>query len=226
MSSDNNATVRHTALAHRAVAEGLVKLDAICAAGALSPEVQASPLARLALEALKAEVAVLHEAVTALANAIIENRAATAAVHAAFGMLDGRVRLYERTVRNLAHGNAAIIARAGLLSREIRRPGTALGTLTAASGKPGPRDAEVVLSWPEVKGATGYAVEVSYGAESLDGPWTALNNCSRRRRVIEAPAPGAQLVARVAAVDARGTRSAWSPPILVTARGRPVDGKT
>ena len=128
------------------------------------------------------------------------------------------LRVYECAVAGVTDGNAATIAAAGLEPRDAATPRAALGSVTEVQGKPGEREREAILAWPAAKGATGYAVEVSFTPESPDGTWTALANGLRRRRVITAPAPRAKLLARVAAVDAQGTRSAWSPPILVTAR--------
>jgi hypothetical protein len=118
----------------------------------------------------------------------------------------------------MAGGDPAKITEAGLLVRDAASPRFALETITALEGKPGKREREAILSWPKAKGATSYAVEVSFTPDSLDGLWTALTSCSRHTRVITAPAPGAQILARVAAVDGQGNRSDWSPTILVKAR--------
>jgi hypothetical protein len=218
MSSETRALVRHTKLGRKPVAAGLTRLDAMCAAGAECPEVQASPMGVVALESLTTMVAATHAAFAAVLTAITVDRAASKAVQRAFGAAVASVLVYERTVIGVAGGDAAIIAASGLLPRGLYTPPAALGTVTALRGRPGKRAAQAKLSWPAVKGATGYAVEVSFTPEGLDGPWTALGNGSRRSRVVTAPAPGAQLLARVAAVAGDGTQSDWSPPILVTAR--------
>jgi hypothetical protein len=219
MSSQKRSVVRHTAIAHKARAESLVKLDAMCAAGAQCPEVQASPMAVITLESVQASVAVAHASVTTEQDDATKYRASTQALRVDFAAMDGALRLYERAVGTLANGDAAIIAEAGLPSRLLYTPRSALGEMTAVTGKPGTREAEARLSWPAVKGATGYAVEVCFAPDSLDGPsWTALANSNRRTRVIKAPARGAQILARVAPVRGDGTQSAWSAPILVTSR--------
>jgi hypothetical protein len=219
MSSQKRAVVRHTEIAHKARAESLLKLDAMCAAGAQCPEVQASPMAVLALESLQASLAVAHASFTAKQDQVTQDRAAAQALRVDFAAMDGAFRLYERAVDSIAKGDAAIIAEAGLLSRLLYTPRSALGEMTKVTGKPGTRLTEALLSWPAVKGATAYAVEVCFAPDNLDGPtWTALANSNRRTRLIKAPAPGAQILARVAPVRGDGTQSDWSAPILVTAR--------
>jgi hypothetical protein len=218
MSSLKRAVVRHTRLARRAMAPAIEKLDALCTAGAQCPEVQASPVALLALQDLQAGVGTTHVLVAALQNAILEDRAATKAVGGAFARVEADLRVYERIIDDLAGGDAAILAGAGLLSRDEHTPRSALGDVTELVGKPGTRPAVAILSWPAAKGARGYAVEVCFTPDSPDGPWTALAHGRRLTHVVTAPAPRAPFLARVAAVDRNGNRSAWSPEILVTAR--------
>jgi autotransporter adhesin len=218
MSSVTRAVVRCTKLVGWSVAEGLARVDAICAAGAQCPEVLGSPVAAAALAELQAAVAAAHVAFAAVVAAILASRAATKALAGAFGRADTSLRVYEQAVRGIAGGDAAIIAGAGLLARNTRTPSAALGNVTAVEGKQGRREVEVILSWPAVEGATGYVIELSFTPGSLDGPWTAIPIGSRLRRVITAPAPGAQVLARVVAVDRHGNQSDWSSPILVTAR--------
>jgi hypothetical protein len=218
MSGETRAAVRHTKLGHRSVAAGLAKIDTMYAAGARCQEVLASPLAALALEDLRVALAATHACFAAVVTAVLEERAVTAALAKLFARADATVRVYERNVDAIAAGDAAIIAGAGLLVRDASRPRSPLGTVTALAGKPGKRSREAILSWPAAKGARGYAVEVSFTPESPDGPWTSLPAGFRRRRTIVAPAPGAEILARVAAVDGQGNRSEWSPAILVAAR--------
>jgi hypothetical protein len=219
MSSQKRAVVRHTEIAHRDRSESLTDLDARCASGARCQDVQASPMAVLALEDLRASVVVAHACLGAGRNALTNDRANTRAVAASVTATAAALRVYERAVDDLADGDPAIITNAGLISRLLYTPRSALGEMTKVTGKPGAHEAEAILSWKAVKGATAYAVEVCFTSDSLDGPsWTALANSNRRTRVIKAPAPGAQILARVAPVRGDGTQSAWSAPILVTAR--------
>jgi hypothetical protein len=218
MSSVARAVVRHTKLVRKSVAAGLAKLDAVCAAGAQCAAVLASPMCSLALQALQTAVDAARAALTAMLDALTECRASAKALVTDFAKTDASLRLYERVVDGLAGGDAAIITAAGLPARDVRTPPAALGAVTKVLGKPGKLPGQAILAWPPVKGATVYALEVSFTVDSLDGPWTAPVILRRRRLRVTAPAPGAQLLARVAAVDAYGTQSDWSPPILVTAR--------
>jgi hypothetical protein len=111
-----------------------------------------------------------------------------------------------------------VITEAGCLARGPKAGATALGAVTAVRCKPGKRPAEAILSWPAGPGATAYAIEVSFTPDSPTGPWTALRSGAGRRRVVRAPAPGAQLLARVASLGSDGTQSEWSDVILATVR--------
>jgi hypothetical protein len=82
--------------------------------------------------------------------------------------------------------------------------------------KPWKHPMEAQLTWPRAPGATGYAIEVNYTPQNPTGPWTALISGTGRRRIVKATAPGAQLLARVAALGSDGAQSDWSDPILVT----------
>ncbi len=220
MSSENPKRARalHTNLADHAVAAGLATLETLCAAGDACPEVQASPLAVLALASLKEATAAARASHTLVLETTSQLRAAVAALRVDFRATEATLRAYERSIDGLARGNAAIIVQAGLLARELYPPRAALGDVVGVEGAPGKEPGDAVLTWPRVAGATSYAVEVSFTPQAPDGTWFALVGGAGRRRVVRAPAPRAQLLARIAAVASDGTRSAWSLPILVTAR--------
>jgi hypothetical protein len=121
-------------------------------------------------------------------------------------------------VNGIAGGNPATITAGGLQARDVKTPAAALGVVKDLKGTPGKAPKEAVLSWPEVQGATLYAVQVNWTPEDPAAPFTALPTSSRRRRVVTAPAKGAQFKAQVAAIGSDGTQSAWCDAILVTAR--------
>jgi hypothetical protein len=212
------ASVKHTKLADRSVPEGLAKLDAMCTAGAACPEVQASPLAVQALAILQARLARARGSFAAVLDAEAALRAATKQVAVDFDAAAKAVRVYELAVDSVADGDLDVITGAGLLGRDLAPLRAALGSVTVVKGRPGKAEGQAVLTWPVAKGATGYAIEVSFTPDDPAGPWTPLGHGNGRSKVVQAPAPGAQLLARVAAVARDGTRSDWSPPILVTAR--------
>jgi hypothetical protein len=126
--------------------------------------------------------------------------------------------VYEAVIEQLARGDASIIAAAGLPSRGPKAPPAALGEMGVVRTRQGALPAQAVLTWPEVTGATSYAIELNPTPQSPAGPWNALGSGSRRRRLVSGPAPGAQILARVAALGSNGTQSAWSDPVLVTLR--------
>jgi hypothetical protein len=220
MSNENpmRSIVRHTRLAGRSVPAGLAKLVSICGAAAQCQAVQGSPSAQAALADLTAKVATAqadHAAVLAAATAAqAAGKALTIELRAAMRALF----FYEAAVQSVAGDDGAVINQAGLLAGDPKPPPAPLEKVAVVRGRPGKHPAEAVVSWPAAGGATSYALEVSFTPAQVDGPFTALASGTARRRVVLAPAPGAQLLARVAAVAGDGTRSEWTSPILVTAR--------
>ncbi len=211
------ATVRHTPLAKKTSAEVLSLISGICTTGAQSPEVQASPAALQALTSLQKATTGAQTGFTAkqsLAAALI---AAIKAMALDSVVLKVALKAYEASVNSIAGGNAAVIARAGLLAREGKTPAAPLGVVTGVYTKPGKLVGEGILGWPAAPGATGYAIEVNYAPQSATATWVALNTATSRKRVLTAPTPtpASQFLARVAAVGSDGTQSAWSGPIMV-----------
>jgi hypothetical protein len=218
MSNPNasRSKVQSIRLQGRAVSACLAQLDGIVSAGAACQEVQTSPVTQQAHADLGAAVALLQASVADRVALGLALRAAGTLLRIDLRAASAALVTYEVAVASLAHGNAAIITGAGLLADGPRAP-AALGNVTAVESRPGKALGEAILRWPEVPGATGYAIEVCFTLETA-GPWTALSTGSARRRTVTAPAPGAQLLARVAAVASDGRQSDWSDPVLVTAR--------
>ena len=77
---------------------------------------------------------------------------------------------------------------------------------------------ETVVTWPAVAAATSYAVQVNANLATPTGPFTPLQPGSSRRRVIMAPAQGAQILVQIAAVSSDGTQTAWCEPFLATTK--------
>jgi hypothetical protein len=213
-----NSTVKRTPLSVHKPAAGVTTLQAVIAAGTASPEVQASPVAKAALADLQNAVAPVPATLTSKANAATALAAARKGLTTQFAEVETATRTYEMSVNSISGGDPAIIARAGLLARDQRTPAAALGEVTDVRGSPGKQVRQAILRWPEVPGATNYAIQVNWTPGTPAGPWTALTSGSSRRRVITAPAQGAQLLAQVAAISSDGTQSAWCDAILVTAK--------
>jgi hypothetical protein len=212
------ATVRHGLLQKKTVPECLSTLDNTCAAGAQSPEVQGSAVAKQALAVLQTAVQTAHGSLStklSLAQALM---AAAKALRVDFEAVKVALVTYEASVGAIAKGDATIINKAGLLSRTQKAPAAALGAVTTLHTKPGKVAGEAIISWPAGPGATGYAIEVNFTPANPAGPFTALTPGTGRRRVVKAPAPGAQFLARVASLGSGGTQAPWSDPILATAR--------
>jgi hypothetical protein len=136
------------------------------------------------------------------------------------GMLDVRKKLhsYGTIIDDLADGNGVVICEGGLLTRAIKAPAAILEPVKVVLFRPGKVAGQAILSWPEAKGAGSYEVELNFTPETGDaGPWTALTAAANLSRVVTAPAPRAQFLARVAAVGHDGTKAPWSPTVLVFA---------
>jgi hypothetical protein len=214
----SNSTVKRTPLSVHEPDAGVTAVQAIVAAGTASPEVQASPVAKAALADLETALSPVPATLTSKANAATALSAARTALTTQFAEVEVATRTYEASVNGISGGDPAIIARAGLLVRGQRTPAAALGVVTDVRGTPGKQVKQSILQWPEVPGATSYAIQVNWTPATPAGPWTALTSASSRRRVITAPAQGVQFLAQVAAISSDGTQSAWCDAILVTAK--------
>jgi hypothetical protein len=198
------------------MAESLASLDAVCNAGSQCTEVQGSPVAAGALAALQSAVSTSK---TSLGKKLDAAKALLAAIKVMvddFEVVRSTSRTYESAVSGIAHGDATIINKAGLQSRLATISLVPLGKVAVVHTKPWKHPMEAQLTWPKAPGATGYAIEVNYTPQNPTGPWTALISGTGRRRIVKATAPGAQLLARVAALGSGGAQSDWSDPILVT----------
>jgi hypothetical protein len=217
MSSPTHATVRRTLLHVSTIAECLSTLDGVCTTAAQCTEVQGSPLAKPAFDALLKAVTTAHGSLSQREQVFLALQAAIKILQADFRQVRIAARTYEATINALANGDPALIHKAGLQSRDPHPPPAALGKVSVLHSKLGKHSSEAILSWPKAPGATnGYAVEVNYTPQSPQGPWTALTSGNSRRRVVKSPTPSAQMLARVAALGPGETQSEWSDPILVT----------
>jgi hypothetical protein len=214
----SQATVRRSMLRHKSAPESLTFLDAVCSAGAQCLEVQSSPIAQAALGVLQDAVTAAHASLTnkeAIAKSLM---AALKTLDVDLGAVQTALDTYSVSVVAVAKGNAALINKAGLPSRDKRAPPAALEKVSAVVSKPGDNPQEAIVSWPAAAGAIAYTPEVNFTPQDPNGPWTALTPGSGRRRVVKAPQPGAQFLVRIAALGNGNQQSAWSDPILATAR--------
>jgi hypothetical protein len=217
MSSNHNgsrARVARTPLPVKSASGGLAAIEGVCRVAAQSKRILLSPPGHQALDDVQAAVKTANgslaskqelTALLALACKAAGNDAAELVI---------AVRLYETAVAAVARGNASILRAAGFEPRVRDRSGV-FGTVTGMKSKPGTHAMDVLVSWPAVPCAKTYAVEVSYTA---GGPWHPAGTSGGRRRLLKGRAPASQLLVRVAAIKADGTRAAWSDPILVTTR--------
>ena len=187
MSDPTRAIVRHTPLEGQSKETCLQALATVCDTGAQCAEVQGSQLATQALTGLKS------------------------------GVIKAQDSLSKKQAADLAQKAAAKTLRIDYQTRDPHSTvPSPLGKVSVVRTKPWKHSAEALLTWPKADGATGYAIEVNYTPSNPTGPWTALISGTGRRRVVKAPAPGAQLLARVAALGSGGTQSDWSDQVLVT----------
>jgi hypothetical protein len=212
------STVRRSLLARKTLVECMAALESTSAAGASCPEVQASPFAQQAH-------ALLQKAVTTASGSFVTKQAAAQSLTVAnkafrADFKAARVALagYETAVANIAGGSAAIINKAGIPARDqAKRKSGALSAVTVIHTKPGKRSTEAILTWPAAPGATGYAIEVNFTPQAPNATWVTLPSGTGRRRIVKAPAPGAQFLVRIASLGSGGTQSDWSAPVMATA---------
>lgn len=219
--SDQNPTqsvVQRGQLRRKSVPEALSLLDTVCSAAAQCPEVQGDPVALHTLAVLQQALAKTHGSLAERQKLAQALTAAIKTLALDFGELKGAFVSFETAIDVLAKGNAALINRAGLRSRDAKTPPAALETVTEVHCAPGKRPREAIITWPAARGATSYAIEINATPALPEGPWTALVSGTARRRVVVAPAPGAPVLVRVAALGAFGEQAEWSSPALATAR--------
>ena len=217
MSNPTHALVRHVPLKGQSKETCLQALVTVCDTGAQCAEVQGSQLATQALNGLKSGVLKTQDSLSKKQAADLAQKAAAKTLRIDYQTLGALVRAYESAVGVIAQGDASIINKSGLLTRDPHSNATPpLGKVSVVRTKPWKHSAEALLTWPKADGATGYAIEVNYTPTNPTGPWTALISGTGRRRVVKAQAPGAQLLARVAALGSGGTQSEWTDPVLVT----------
>ncbi len=210
------STVKRGVLRKKSAPDAVAFLNAVCAAGAQSPVVQASPALLGALAALQASTSTLSTDSNAKATAAQSLRTAAATLRGSTTDASSKLAVYEAMVEDAADGSAVVISQCGLLSRALKTPAAALGAVSEVHAELGKKERQSIVSWPLAKGATSYALQVNWTPDGT-GAWTALPSGSSHRRVITAPASGAQFLVCVAALASDGTQSAWSTPILATA---------
>lgn len=217
VSNPNHSTVRRTLLQKKKVPAALSILDNVCNAGAQCTQVQGSSIATQALLDLKATVTTAKTSLTsrqAFAQSLL---AAIKALNIDYANVKVALDTYQTVVGAIAKGDASIIAKAGLLSRDHKTAPQPLGKVTVVHTKPGKHPGEAILSWPAGPGATGYAIEVNFTPLVAGSTWIALGNGAARRRVVKGPGPGAQFLARVASVGSDAVASDWSDEVMATA---------
>jgi hypothetical protein len=221
MSDENpqRCTVRSGTLTEQTPPEAVKIATSVCSIGAGCAAVQASIVAKGALDELTAATATAAERMADKANAALAFAAAIKALDASLLDVRKKLKTYEVAVDGLAEGDGVLIAEAGLPTRPIKPTALALEPVKVVYFKKGTMPREAILSWPAAKGAGSYVVEVNFTSTDPNGPWTALLAAANQSRVVVAPEPGAQFLARVAAVSRDGkTTSEWSPLVLVFAR--------
>ncbi|MEO7328375.1 MAG: hypothetical protein ABI193_07345 [Minicystis sp.] len=214
--STTHATVKRALLKNKTMSEGLFALDTLCSAGAQSPAVQGSTIASQLLVTLHAAVTAAHASLSNKLGLAQSLMGAAEILKTDFAEVRVALASYETAVDVLAAGDASVIAQAGCQARGQKAGPAALGSVSGVTSKPGKQTTEAILRWPPVAGATGYAIELSFSPQGAGASWTAIPSGSSRRRVVKGPAPGAQLLARVAALASDGTQSAWSNEVMVT----------
>ena len=214
----SRATVRRGLQVGKKPADFVSAVAAVAATGAQSPDVAGSTAGVASLGTLQKAVTTAQAGLSAKQAALLMFLAMIKAFKLDLVALQAALAGYQGVVNTIAAGNAAIINKAGLLSRDVKAPAAALGAVSDVSSKLGKAAMAAIVSWPAVQGATSYAIQVNYTPQTASSAWTAITSGSSRRRVLKAPTAGAQFLVQVAALSSDGTQSAWSASILATAR--------
>ena len=212
----NRAVVRGSMLRGKSPGGALNALEPTCDAGAQCVEVQNDPVASAAFAVLKGTVTRAQANLTRRDMLALALRAAERQVQKDSREVRVAYTMYEESVNVLARGDAALISKAGLPSRDAAVQILALDRVPSVRSKLGKNPGEALVGWAPGPGATCYAIEVNFSPEDPTA-WIALPSGTARTRVVKAPAPGAQFLVRIASLRGQD-RSAWSDTILATAR--------
>ena len=197
----------------------LAAMDTMCATASGCAAVTSSATGGAALGSLKTRVG------TALSSLVTYNTArktlstARAALLKDYKLCRTSAGTFMTCVDEIAVGDATIITQAGCTGRLESAGTTVLEKVTKFRTKPWRLSAEARLQWAGVAGAANYLVELNVTPQNPAGPWVAAGYPSPRlTKVVSAATPGAQMLARVAAIHPDGTQGEWSDPILITTR--------
>ena len=197
----------------------LAAMDTMCATASGCAPVTSSATGGAALASLKTRVATAQSSLVAFNTARKTLSTARAVLFKDYKLCRTSAGTFMTCVDEIAVGDATVITQAGCTGRLEGAGTTVLEKVTNFRTKPWRLSAEARLQWPRIAGAANYLVELNVTPQNPAGPWVAAGNPSpRRTKVITAATPGAQMLARVAAVRPDGTQGEWSDPILVTTR--------
>ena len=214
-----HTVVRHGLIQGKKPAEALQTLATTCTTGAGCPQVQADLTSKQALAGLQTAVTTSQASQDTKVKLFQQYMAASKTAAQDFQKVGCALTTYESAVSGIAGGSVAIITAAGCLGREEGRSSPLeLEPVSNVKNRLGKLACQTIVEWPAAPGATSYAIEVNLTPQNPTAPYTALNSGTSRRRVLTAPAPGAQMLVRVASLDSQGNQSAWSAAILATAR--------
>ena len=197
----------------------LEAMNTTCTTGATCAAVTGSATCNAALTALKGHVATASTSLTTYNNARKALQAAATVLQKDYHTARTAYGTYMTCVDEIALGDASIISAAGCTGRLENPPSAALETVSSFRSKPWKTSATARLQWAAVRSAANYVVELNPTPQTPAGPWNSAGNASPRlTKVVTAATPGAQMLARVAALHADGTQSEWSDAILVTTK--------
>src|SRR5262245_2981336 len=197
----------------------IAAIETTCATGATCAAVTGSPTCNAAFTALQGYVATAHTSLTTYNNARKALQVASAALQKDFSTARTAYGTYMTCVDEVAHGDASIVTAAGCMGRLESPPVVPLDKVSNFRCKPWKTSASAKLQWTAAPSAANYVVELNPTPQTPAGPWSSAGNASPRlTRVVTAATPGAQMLARVAAIHPDGTQSEWSDPLLVTTK--------
>jgi hypothetical protein len=197
----------------------IAAMDAMVTTAAGSAAVTSSPTCNVALAAAASRVVTAKASLNAYNVALKAVSTARAALVKDYHTCRKSAGTFMTCVDELAVGDATVITQAGCTGR-LESPGTQpLEKVTQLRTKPWRLSAEARLQWAAVPGAANYLVELNMTPQNPAGAYVAAGNPSPRlTRVVTGATPGAQLLARVAAIHPDGTQGEWCDSILVVTR--------
>ena len=178
-------------------------INKVVTKGSSCAAVSGSTVASASLAALKTSSGTARTSVVAHGTLVLQTRAAGKKATSDIADVEAKATTYMNAVNDVAQGDPAIIADAGLTARDGQAHVSSAAKVLTIKCEPGKQSKEAICSWPEIAGAGAYALRVNFIPTNPTKVQDLPSGTSRRRTIV-APTAGAQFLLSVAAIGSEG----------------------